>query len=71
MTKAATATSWAARWRRWRRPPTDWADLGTAFGLEMSLRPAAVQNPAAAAPPHVPERRWWQRLARRASATLR
>ena len=65
---AAKPQRWFHSWRATPRPApdTDPADLGTAFGLDLSLSEAA-QLPAAAA-----ERRpgWVQRLAeRRRSAT--
>jgi hypothetical protein len=66
MAKAAfPVASWSSRWqRRGARGGTDWADLGTAFGLEMSMRPPGDVEPpqAAAAPPVAKGRRWWQRL---------
>jgi hypothetical protein len=51
---------------RARRVPAvlDPADMGTCFGLEMTL-----DQPNVDAPPHdTPARPWWQRLARRRPA---
>jgi hypothetical protein len=64
MAKASPVASWTSRWRRRnRRTASDWADLGTAFGLEMSLQPAvdaAAQGPVEH--PARQEHHWWQRL---------
>jgi hypothetical protein len=64
MAKPSPVISWTSRWRRRnRRTTSDWADLGTAFGLEMSLQPAAdisAPRPTEHAVPH--GHRWWQRL---------
>jgi hypothetical protein len=51
MNKAAPPTRWFAPWRR--AAPVqqdDPADLGTAFGLEMSLSEAAAKDAAPQAP---------------------
>lgn len=68
LSKAAKPPSWFHRWRSASRPApdTDPADLGTAFGLDLSMSQAAPLPPAAG------EARpgWVQRLAdRRRSAT--
>jgi hypothetical protein len=54
MNKAATASRWFSGWRTAVRPmQDDPADLGTAFGLEMSLNEAAAEaaENAASTPP--------------------
>jgi hypothetical protein len=54
MNKAATASRWFSGWRTAVRPmQDDPADLGTAFGLEMSLNEAAAEaaENAATTPP--------------------
>ncbi len=64
MNKAAPAHRWFACWRATQRQvQDDPADLGTAFGLDMSLN-ELIHEPARPAPS---ERRagWMQRLARR------
>jgi hypothetical protein len=64
MTKAAPTQRWFSGWRAAARPAqVDPADLGTAFGLDLSLN-EIVHEPAMAEPV---ERRagWVQRLARR------
>jgi hypothetical protein len=48
------------RWRSARAVP-DPADMGTCFGLEMTLD----EPPADAPPPASATRPWWQRLSRR------
>ena len=45
-------------WRRSAPPQPDFADLGTAFGLDLATLP----EPVAPAPSR---RAWWQRLASR------
>lgn len=62
MNKAPTAAPWYAPWRNARPMEQDPADLGTAFGLDLSL------NELYAEPIEEPEparRGWIQRLARR------
>ncbi|HLL11768.1 MAG TPA: hypothetical protein VK570_11960 [Rubrivivax sp.] len=68
-TKAATPTRWFSGWRiAARAPQSDPADLGTAFGLDMSLDPDWGEPQAPAAPAARP-RGWVRRLtARRSSA---
>ena len=62
MSKAETPHRWIERWRAAVRPAQDDpADLGTAFGLDMSMSPDAP-------PPEIVQhdrRRWVQRLAPR------
>jgi hypothetical protein len=59
---AKTAAPWMMRWRRRAgEPEIDWADLGTAIGMEMSLQPADEQAQALAAR-SVPAHRWWRRF---------
>lgn len=53
---------------RWRRRSGDSlisepADMGTAFGLDLSMLPTEPPAPAAAAMPAA-RPRWWQRLTR-------
>ncbi len=51
MNKVATPSRWFPGWRTAARPmQDDPADLGTAFGLEMSLGEAAAEAAQAAAP---------------------
>ena len=74
MRKDSPIAAWIARRHPRYREPTDWADLGTAFGLEMSLTPPAGSD--AAQPGATPSRIsralcWWQRLAARATAAVR
>ncbi len=68
-TKAVRTQRWFSFWRSADRPApdTDPADLGTAYGLEMSmLEPPAEATAALAAP----RPGWMQRLAtRRRAAT--
>ena len=52
-----------ARPRRGARRPEP-ADLGTAFGLEMSMAPPTGPLPLAA-PSRLVRQRWWQRLLQR------
>ncbi|MBU6260992.1 MAG: hypothetical protein KGL18_07800 [Burkholderiales bacterium] len=69
MSKAAAPQRWFAGWRQSARPvQDDPADLGTAFGLDLSLNELQHEPPPAPPPP---ERRtgWMRRLAtRRAGA---
>ena len=61
MNKAVTSRRWFAGWRSAERPAQDDpADLGTAFGLDLSLNELSHEPPA-------PARRqgWMQRLADR------
>ena len=69
-TKAATPHRWFASWRlAGRVPQNDPADLGTAFGLDMSLDPDWGESHAPSAPAPQP-RGWVRRLtARRSPAT--
>ena len=67
-TKAANPNRWFTGWRSAERVPQDPADLGTAFGLDMSLDPDWAASPAAAPVARPPG--WVQRLtARRRQAT--
>ena len=67
--------SWISRLRRHKAgQPTDWADLGTAYGLDLSLQASAEHaSPGAAksGAPKAPARRWWQRKASRGSGLPR
>ncbi|MBL8328945.1 MAG: hypothetical protein JNJ71_08845 [Rubrivivax sp.] len=67
---ASNPASWIRRWRRARRD-TDWADLGTAFGLERSLEQASAPQAASAEATGpgtgAPPRTWWQRWGRRSA----
>ena len=67
MAKAAfPVASWSSRWqRRGAREGTDWADLGTAFGLELSMPGLEPTPPVPAAPPQG----WRDLWARRRRAT--
>ena len=69
-TKAAAPQRWFTGWRLAERAPqNDPADLGTAFGLDMSLDPDWAASPAAAAPV-ARSPGWVRRLAtRRRAAT--
>lgn len=60
-------TSLVARWARRRASlrEEDPADLGTAFGLDLSLSMPA-EAPAAVAPPRSPRTGWWTRWRSRA-----
>jgi hypothetical protein len=64
MATSSSPHSWVTPWRR--RAPTsssDWADLGTAFGLDLSMAAEAPAGDASASPSSaLPQRRWWQRL---------
>jgi hypothetical protein len=62
--KAAPPQRWYSLWRSADRPApdTDPADLGTAFGLEMSMLDAAADPPA---PVVAPRPAWMQRLTTR------
>lgn len=59
---AATTTQrlmrWMPVWRRRAAPQPDFADLGTAFGLDLATLPEPVAPPA-------PRAVWWQRLSPR------
>ncbi len=64
MNKAAPSSRWFAGWRTTARPvEDDPADLGTAFGLDLSLNEILHEPPL----PAPVERRagWMQRLASR------
>ena len=59
MTKPATTSRWYQPWRSAEAPaPIDPADLGTCFGLELSLTP----EPTPAKPAPARRRGWMQRL---------
>jgi hypothetical protein len=60
MSKAAPSPRWFAGWRAERQPQQqDAADLGTAWGLDMSM----VESTNEPVAPPVPRRRGWaQRL---------
>jgi hypothetical protein len=61
MNKPDAPTRWYSRWRAAPAAPRDFADLGTAFGLDCSLgTPLPMPVPAAAPPAGV--RRWMRRL---------
>lgn len=55
---------WSARARK-RAVAQEPADMGTCFGLEMTLDDSTVGAPPANTPP----RHWWQRRARAKTAT--
>jgi hypothetical protein len=64
MNKAAPAHRWFAGWRATERPvQDDPADLGTAFGLDMSLNELVHEPPMPA--PSARRAGWMQRLAGR------
>jgi hypothetical protein len=64
MNKAAPAHRWFAAWRAAPRPvQDDPADLGTAFGLDMSLNELIHEPPMP--PPAARRAGWMQRLAGR------
>lgn len=69
-TKAATSNRWFTGWRfAERAPQNDPADLGTAFGLDMSLDPDWTEPAPVSAPVARPPG-WVKRLtARRRPAT--
>lgn len=65
MSKALTPQRWFHNWRASAPPPdTDPADLGTAFGLDMSLSQIEHDAPALAAPKSR-QPNWVSRLAAR------
>jgi len=60
MSKAAPSQRWFSGWRAERRPaPVDPADLGTAWGLDMSMVDSGAEPPALPSPRR---RGWAQRL---------
>ena len=66
MTKAATPHRWFSGWRQ--VPPavdTDAADLGTAFGLDVSLNQIYQEPPPRATPAASRQPGWVQRLSAR------
>ena len=64
-TKVAEPSRWFTGWRFAERvPQTDPADLGTAFGLDMSLDPDWAATPQVAAPVARPPG-WVRRLTTR------
>jgi len=67
MNKPATPSRWYTPWRNPTPAQNDPADLGTAFGLDLSL-----QDPAELPPPHPAASRhlagWVRRLTARRSA---
>jgi hypothetical protein len=68
MDKADTPHRWFPGWRTAERPPQDDpADLGTAFGLDMSMCDSPSPPPAVA--PAGGRRGWMQRLAVRRKPT--
>jgi hypothetical protein len=71
MADATSQASWIDRLRsRKSRQQTDWADLGTAYGLDLSMEPTPAADPASAVtPPGAPARRWWQRSTRKTNAS--
>ena len=65
MTKAATPHRWFSGWRQAQpAADTDAADLGTAFGLDLSLN-QIYQEPQPAAPAVSRQPAWVQRLSAR------
>ncbi len=59
MSKAVTPPRWFAAWRTGARPvQDDPADLGTAFGLDLSLSELMPESPLASG---VERRRGWMR----------
>lgn len=66
MTKAASALRWLDALRSSRRQPQDDpADVGTAFGLDLSLSLIERPGSAAGAAPATARKGWLQRLRRR------
>ena len=58
MSKAATPNRWFAGWRSSPQPVAmDPADLGTAFGLDLSLNEIAHEPPVCVSP--APQRPGW------------
>ena len=59
------AASWISRLRpAATRDAADWADYGTAFGLDRSMDdPSPAVADAAPSPAAAPSRRWWHRWA--------
>ena len=69
MSKPATSPRWYRPWRQAEaRVQDDPADLGTCFGLEMSLTSLAAEPPAKASAPLAPRRGWMQLLTSRRRA---
>ena len=67
MVRALTALRLMQRLRARRSTPNrDWADCGTAFGLELSLEPQPEPAPP---PPAAATSGWWRRFAPRNPAT--
>lgn len=68
MNRTDPSPRWYAPWRVVEPAPVqdDPADMGTAFGLDLSMAPAA-ESPAET--PAADEPGWMQRLARRKRAT--
>ncbi len=67
MNKLAPPARWYAPWRTQALAPMDPADLGTAFGLDLSLQdPGPAERPAAADRPHGWVQRWAARRRARA-----
>jgi hypothetical protein len=67
MNKTDNSSRWFGAWRDAPQPEQDPADMGTAFGLEMTLEPQTM--PSAAEPQDAPMG-WIQRLANRGKPTL-
>ena len=65
---AAAGQRWFSGWRRAPRPhQPDFADMGTAFGLDLSLDQMLADALLPAPPPAVKRKGWVQRLAQRRS----
>ncbi len=66
MAQSPSPTSWFSRLRgRAAQPQTDWADLGTAYGLDQSMgkRQSLPDQPPAAPQANLgASRAWWNRL---------
>ncbi len=67
MTKHASPARWYAPWRLPAHPASDPADLGTAFGLDLSLQAPPVALPRPADPR---AGNWMQRWAARRRPTV-
>ena len=69
MNKSAHGPRWYTPWRQLEtRAADDPADVGTAFGLELTLAAEAMSGKAAASPARRPG--WMQRLAAKRRASV-
>lgn len=62
MANARPTPSWFRRWmKREPAPQSDWADLGTAFGLDRALEPGPADATTASDDPRPGRKGWWSR----------